>query len=574
MNYLNQLFEQTRTLVLSLTPGSRMVAGIMLLAIVVGSGFLVRDIQQTNMELIFNGHVFKESELSLAETAMSNAKLNKYERDGLRIRVPSNERDLYIKALAEGGATPQQLGSATSKALTSGNMLESMFMSKTRILDARQKDMSNVLQQLPFVDKVFVTYDEKREGFASQTQSTAAVYVLPQNNRPLTEQQKRSIMQQVAAGFAGLKYENVSVMDMSSGLSMPGSSDPLNSEQQRYYQQKAHVEHQLKEKATNLLADYGAVRVEANVEIDPTLREETEDVKYDAKPVTLQISLSKKDSESSKPVTGGRPGAEPNAIANRSQTLDSTKEQSSKSKEQQESEKKITGQTTTLSEKIGGTIKSASLSVSIPLSYYSIAFRREWEEINPGKPMTEPMGRPELTALKESTQKKIQTLLANLLPATPGVDSRPNIVVVDYLDMPVATIPGPSLSTTAGSWFASNWQSLAMFGLAGIVLLSIRSFVANGSRGNEDAAFERGFDIPLDNAVDIDLASLSSSELTAAGGDESGDGVGGEAGSEGKDARSRFSTTGGDIRAELASLVKENPDVAASLLRTWIGDAA
>ncbi|MDZ4851621.1 MAG: flagellar M-ring protein FliF C-terminal domain-containing protein [Pirellulaceae bacterium] len=578
MNYFTQLFEQARNLVLSLTPASRMIAAIMLLAIVVGAGFLVRDVQQTNMELLFGGHVYKESELQLAETAMSNAGLKKYERIGMRIQVPKSERDLYIKALADGGATPQQFGGATGKALSGGNILESMYMSKTRILDARQKDVANVLERLPFVDKVYVTYDEKREGFSNQSQSTASVFVLPRNARPLEEQQKRSIINQVRATFAGLRHENISVMDMSSGLSMIGKNDPISVEQERYFQQKLLAEQQLKDKALNLMVDYGDVRIEANVELDTTLREETESVKYGEKPVTLQTTTSKKDSESSRPVTGGRPGAEPNAIANRSQSLATQNEQSSKSKEQLETENKIVGQETTLSEKVGLAVKSASLSVSIPLSYYSVAFRREWQELNPGKNASEAptMGAPEMKSIKEGIHLRIKTQLANLLPATAaGVDLLPRIIVDDYLDVPPETIPGPSIAATATGWLASNWQSLVMFIMVGVALMSLRSFVASGSGAKGDEEFERGFNLPLDDTVDSDLADVGLSDVAIGGVSGSGGSTSqADAGDNAKEARAKFSTTGTDLREELASLVKENPDVAASLLRTWIGEAA
>ena len=555
-----------------------MMGGLMLLAIVIGAGFLVRDVQQTSMEYVFSNHVYKESELQLAETAMSSAGLKNYEVVGMRIRVPKDKRDLYIKALAEGGATPQQLGSHTKKALSEGNMLESMYMSRTRVGEARQKDLANALESLPFVDKVYITYDEKREGFAAQSQSTASVHVLPRSNRPLEEQQKRSIMHQVKSAFAGLKYENISLMDLSSGLSMSGGTDPMNSEQQRYYQQKLQAEQRLKEKARNLLSDYGDVRVEANVEIDTTLREETESVKYADKPVTIQTSTTSKNSESSKPVAGGRPGTEPNAISNRPQSLATSTEQTNKNKEQQESERKIVGQETTLSEKIGLAVKSASLSVSIPLSYYNLAYRREWQESNPGKAITatepQPLGQTELKTYKEYVHKKIQALLANLLPEPPkGVDGLPRIIVDDYLDYKVEPIPGPTLTATAGSWFASNWQSLVMFGLIGVVLLSIRSFVAAGGEGNLDEPFARGFDIPLDSALEMELGTLTTAEAEAVGGENAESGVG-SVEDEAKRARARFSSTGGDMRSELASLIKENPDVAASLLRSWIGEAA
>ena len=192
-------------------------------------------------------------------------------------------------------------------------------------------------------------------------------------------------MHQVKAAFAGLKYEDISVMDGSSGLSMNGQTDPMNSEQQRYYQQKMQAEQRLKEKARNLLVDYGDVRIEANVELDTTLREETESVKYAINPLPFKQRRPRKIANRSRPVTGGRVGTEPNATASviDSQTLPPN-EQNSKSKEQQESERKIVGQETTLSEKVGLVIKNASLSVSLPMSYYSSAHRREWLELNPG----------------------------------------------------------------------------------------------------------------------------------------------------------------------------------------------
>ncbi len=575
MNFMNQLFEQLKSLFLGLTPGARVLSGIMIVAILVGSGLLVRDVQQGDMEYLFPGHVYKQSELDQAETAMGSAGLTNYRRDGMRIRVPRNEKDKYIKALADGKATPSQLGSATDRALSGTNLLESMFISKTRILEARQQDIASALERLPFVDKVYVTYDEKREGFSSQAQSTAAVFVVPRGNRPLEEQQKRSIMLQVKGAFAGLKYEDISVMDGSSGLSMNGQTDPMNSEQQRYYQQKMQAEQRLKEKARNLLVDYGDVRIEANVELDTTLREETESVKYADKPITIQTTTTKKEGESSRPVPGGRVGTDPNAIAttNRSASLATNNEQSSKNKEQQESERKLVGQETTLSEKVGLVVKNASLSVSLPMSYYSTVHRREWLDLNPGTTVPK-MEAADLKSRKEGTQKKIQALLSNLLPFSPGEDTRPQIVVDDYLDVPFEGIPGPSLAATASGWLASNWQSIVMLLLAGGVLMSIRSFVAGSSKGSDDSAFDRGFDIPLDSAADIELASLTKGELGAAGGAEAG--ASGEEffGSEAKEARSRFKTTGGDMRTELASLIQENPDVAASLLRDWIGEAA
>ena len=38
--------------------------------------------------------------------------------------------------------------------------------------------------------------------------------------------------------------------------------------------------------------------------------------------------------------------------------------------------------------------------------------------------------------------------------------------------------------------------------------------------------------------------------------------------------KNRFRSTGPDLKAELHDIVKENPDAAATILRSWIGEAA
>jgi flagellar M-ring protein FliF len=575
MNYLNQLFEQARSLVMTMTPASRLMAGLMLAVILIGSAFLVRDAGSNNMEYLYGGHTFKQSELQLAETALGNAGLREYECVGMRIRVPRAERDVYIKALAVGGATPQQLGSATDKAMSGGNVLESMLLTKTRLLEARKQDLATALERLPFVDKVFITYDEKREGFATQAQSTAGVLVIPRNQQPLSEDQMQSIRRQVQSAFAGLKYEHISVMDGLSGRSLHGDNDPASSEQQRYYHHKKLVEERLREKARNLLADYGDVKVEATVELDPTLRQESQSLKYDERPITIQTTLSKKDTESIGQGSGGRPGTDPNATgtSNRPQSLSSSGGTSNKSKEQQQSERSIVGKETTLSEKIGLMEKSASFSVAIPFSYYNIAWRREWQEMNPGKAVTDApaMTQTEFKTFKEDIHKKVQASLASLLPEPPaGIDARPRVTVSDYIDMPTVPLEAPSIASTGLLWLSDNWQNLGMFLLAGMALMALRSFVASSSSRSDDA-FERGFDLKLDETVDGELASVQTASAEIL--DES-IAVEGES-ADGSSKSPRFPTTGSEIRSELSNLIREKPDMAATLLRSWIGgDAA
>ncbi len=431
--------------------------------------------------------------------------------------------------------------------------------------------------KLPFVESAYLTYDEDRQGFSADKLQTASVFVQPKMSKPLTEQQKRDIMKLVMSSFAGLKYENISIGDLSNGAAMSGAHDPMTAEDQKYYYTKAQQEAELKAKAENLLSNYGEVRVEVHVDLDTTLREASEVVKYDEKPTTLQTSESKKEFESSKPSEGGRPGANPNAIANRSATLEDFDRESSKEKESNVSERKVTGQQTTVTDRVGLVLKRASFAVSIPRSYYKKAFYRQWLDQNPDKTdadlasIDKALVVQGITAIKEEVDKKIQRTLANIIPPeAPGGDRFPLIEVTDYLDDPVAEIAGPSMVDTILAYLLGSWQMFAMFGLAFVALFFLRSISRATPAGNPDSEFEKGFNLQLEDPATWDMSALSNEEMQSIA---AADGSPTAVGEDGKQGR-KFNLKGGEIKEELTTLVRDNPDAAASLLRTWIGDTA
>ncbi|MFN9851231.1 MAG: hypothetical protein ACK57P_05415, partial [Planctomycetota bacterium] len=102
--------------------------------------------------------------------------------------------------------------------------------------------------------------------------------------------------------------------------------------------------------------------------------------------------------------------------------------------------------------------------------------------------------------------------------------------------------------------------TLALLGLAGAALISLRSFAKTSPAGT-DAPFERGFDIPLDDAIDLDMTGLMEDDPNAVG--ENGE----------RASTVQFRTTGTQLKDDLTSLVRTNPDAAATLLRNWISDS-
>ncbi|MFN9433533.1 MAG: hypothetical protein ACK6DC_01175, partial [Planctomycetota bacterium] len=352
------------------------------------------------------------------------------------------------------------------------------------------------------------------------------------------------------------------VIDTRTGEIEVGNDDPESMAHDHYLKTKAFHEQQLKRKATELLTAYGDVHIAVNVELDNTLAEETEELKYNDKPTTVQSSTTKKDTESQRVNPGGRPGTEPNALANRGATL-AAADQSSKTKEQTESERRITGNTLVSSKRVGLKVTNAMMSVSIPSSYYQKAYLHNWQVRNPDQKTADapPPKDSDLTQIKTETENNVKLKLNAILDKlATGQETVPRVTVTEHLDLEPALPPEPTWSETALDWLAQSWQTLALLGLAGAALISLRSFARSTPSGS-DASFERGFDIPLDDEIDLKITSLTEDEPTA--GLEEAE----------RDATLQFRTTGAELKQDLTSLVRTNPDAAATLLRNWISQS-
>jgi flagellar M-ring protein FliF len=446
--------------------------------------------------------------------------------------------------------------------MKSGNILESTRVTEAKQQHAKLKDISNALRAMAFIEDAFVTHAEDRQGFASRRQKTASIAVRAKGGIPLSREQTLSIMNYVQKSMAGLGASDIALLDLASGQTTLGNDDPLMIEQDRYYQVKKQQELDLKRRAKELLADYGDIRLEVNVELDNTLSEEQSKMNYDPKPTMIQSSTSKKDMDSSKTSAQGRPGADPNAFSNRSASV-SAPDQSTKGKESTESVKQVVGSNVTNIKKAGLQTRYVSFSVVVPYSYYKKIHEAEWREQNPTEKDLSKL--PAMTGtLLDSLKAKVETQIQKVLTAiiqtaTPGEDKFPRVSVSHYMDFPPPELPAPSLSTMALNWLAQSWQTLALALIALVAVVSLRGFVASAP-SSDDSAFERGFDLPLDDASDIDLNGLTDDEELAAAGEE---------GEEGK-GTPRFKLSGGELKTDLTSMVRENPDAAATLLRNWI----
>jgi flagellar M-ring protein FliF len=194
--------------------------------------------------------------------------------------------------------------------------------------------------------------------------------------------------------------------------------------------------------------------------------------------------------------------------------------------------------------------KEVWATVTVPGSY----IERVWKSRNSAA--TEPPKPEDLTLVKDEVVRNIENVVEPLLllQAIKGENTYKHVRVVVLDSLPVPAIEPPSTANRALAWTGRYWSTLAMLGVAMFSLLVLRSVVRGGS---SVAAAGGGATSPaLTLHVDEPAARAGNSE------------------EQSDDDRPRLRLKKGkSLKDDLVEIVREDPDVAAEILRSWIGKA-
>lgn len=565
MNTLSQIGKQLSEFFSSLTPSARLMAGLMAGVIVVSLGWIVSTEPTGNYESLLGGISLTNSELDRIETAFGDAQLRDYQREGRQVRIPKGQKDQYLKALSAGNALPKDWGSEIDRALAEGNVFESSEKFSARMQTSEERELANTLKRMPGIEFAAVRYDEMRKGFGRETERVCSIQLQGPQNQPIPASIQRSIAQHVSKHFASLPAKNISVLDLGTGSVYNETDDPRDASQNPVLAARQQWEKYLESKVAAVLREYGDVTLSVNVDIDPTLVSEEEKLAYDPTAVTLQSTESRKDSENAKPVPGGPPGADINGIGNRPQAVATTASgQTSTSKQSEANERRVAGHDASRKETAGLTPTKVTVSVGIPESYYrEVAVHRAsllTATAAAATPAAEPTAQ-ELVDLKTETESNVRAAVEGIaMGIRDGDDRKPYVQVYSTPSLPVAAIPGPSLTTTIINWLNESWSTLALISVVLLSLGMMFSWVKSQAGDTEtDRKFAEGFglEVPEDMADELELSQSD-----------------GGVDSAGQRTRPEFDVTGGEMKEDLSSLIKDNPDAVVNLLKSWIGDAA
>lgn len=545
MDAWNRVYAQIVERFRAMTPGSRVFAGLFAISVALSLGYLaVQRHAPPNVDLM-HGAPITVSQLPLMEAAFAKANLKDYEIRDAAIFVPRGKEASYMAALADGKALPPNFGSAMSEAISAANPFMSSRERDDRIKEARQKELALMIRSMCGIENAYVLYDvDNKPGLYREKVVTATAGVKPLGSGQLEEARVRAIRHLLAGAIAGLKPENVTVADLN-GRTWYGSTDDAVAEENLYVSLKRTYEQDLKTKILNALGFIPNVIVEPSVTIDReavgSLRQcphgtpdSEQQRRQDARSRSANVRSEQKNS------TFGRSGA--------AAVLDSLFGETPDSRELHDP-KPTDDDATQVAERQSARLKPvlAQVSVGIPMSY----FKKVWQQRYPDRPHVAPpaIDAEALDRIRVEESAKIQRHVAQLLPPAPGIADPVSLVTVTTFQDIAAETPPTDFRRAVFAWLVDSWQMLGIIGIVAIGGMVLRALL----RERKDPA---GLSLTFpDNIAEQAEEDAAPSRPTRGPGPP------------------HYQPVEPALREELAELVQNDPDAAARILRTWIGQA-
>jgi flagellar M-ring protein FliF len=175
-----------------------------------------------------------------------------------------------------------------------------------------------------------------------------------------------------------------------------------------------------------------------------------------------------------------------------------------------------------------------------------------WRKRNPDA-APEDFNDTERQTAEQTIRTQVENFVKNTLPRlAPGENEYTQVEVVFFETPTRAPLADPSLTETAMGWASSHWSTLSMLGLAAFSLLLLRN-----------VARPRGLDPNGAQGPMLQLEPGTRGADAASAEDE-----------EDLPDRPRLRLRKGDsLKEDLSEMVRENPDAAAAILRSWISNA-
>jgi flagellar M-ring protein FliF len=549
MDFLNQAIAQVNDLFRSMTPGARITAGLLLAVVVVSVGYLFQTHSAGPDEFLFGGAYLPDGQLNQIEAAIGQAGLSDYRREGNRMLVPRGQKAAYLAAVADAGALPPNFHTYLEDAIDQGGPWESSTATRMRLQIAKQGMLSDIIRHMDWVEDAVVLYDEQPPHGLKRTKLvTGSVNVKPILGEVLDTRRATMLQKLVAHAVVGMRPDDVAVTNLGDA-GTPGSDGGFFPDDFKtdYYQARVTYEQYKKQSILNALRDIEGVRVEVSAELDDIAQETVQSITPEKQGTAVRALTVNEKSTQGTTDGGGQVGATAQGPTRQGTSEQLARQTQSETTKDTEEVDNLVGREQSTHLRAGFTPKEVWATVTIPRRYIETV----WKQRNPDAkdaPTDDAM-----RIVQEDIVTKVENIVAPLLDRQNKGENQYKQVQVVVLDSIAAPeIEPPSMANTAMAWAGRYWTTLAMIVVAMFSLLVLKSVVTATPQGG-------GADAP---AITPTLTVQSEDVEPESAADDD------------QPQRTRLKIKkGASLKDDLADMVKEDPDAAAAILRSWIGKA-
>ena len=319
--------------------------------------------------------------------------------------------------------------------------------------------------------------------------------------------------------------------DRQGGSRLPGKEDEYNS---GYVDAIRHYTTHYESNISKALSDIPNVQVAVNVQIDSVASYTERERKYDAKAFPYKTVEDEQKEETSDSAPQNEPGVSANqSRSTRSATV--AKQTRSNEKKSTKTDSIPTGSKETVSEKVGYTPKSVQATVSIPKDYYRDVLLKQGIDESDKSAF-----QAKLLVVQSEKEKEVRERVARLIIVAAGEAAADAVAVSSFDRLETIEAPLPASLTAQVSDAMTQWggpAGLTLFALWALLMLNRSVQRTNRAQAATDAKSPAG----------------KSAAAAAAPADE-------------EDESTRELTQ----RDRLQTLVKDNPEMAATVISRWL----
>lgn len=486
-----------------------------------------------------------------------------YEVSGDKVLVPAEQAYAIRGVLASKEALPKDLSTAFTRVISASSAFSTSEMNTRAWNNALQEELTRFLCGFPYLEygSVIIAHGQPAGLGKPALPSTATVTVKVRNGAVLTSGQVRAIAEMVSGAVSGMRREDVHVVDGQRAYHVQSSDMPMPTELIEY---KRAVEEDLSQKLFSMFSYFGDVKIAVNVVPDFSNRvRETET--YDprntvVKPLTETVRESNSTDGAG---AEGQPGVPPNT----GMSVDpgtgagrrSTQSMADSSTQNVVKVGSVREHQTLPS---GTELKEFSASLTLPRSFFVKVYQR-----TTGQKDVDPRD-DELGPTIEAYLKRVHTQAKAAIGAK--VDEQ---IRVDWFDDTIIMRP-EAIALASSGLGAGTMGSIMQYAKQGILAI-----VALGTLGMMMMMVKRA--VPAAEGGEIDPGVFfgggggsGKKRKSEIGQLNTGDDVFGEA-NEGEAVLTGIELNDDDVQSrkmvdEVSTMVKENPENAAALVKRWM----